>query len=86
MTLLRAQVPPTPASDLAPHDVALDIGLAINHSTYDTLYVAFAVAVGARSVVAADGPFAQDMSRHPDPALAAMLMPLAVWRRDGEAY
>ncbi len=86
MTLLRAQVPPTPTGNLEPHDVALDIGLAINHSTYDTLYVAFAVAMGARSVVAADGPFAQDMSRHPGPALAAMLMPLAVWGRDREAY
>jgi predicted nucleic acid-binding protein len=33
---------------LEPHDVALDIGLAINHSTYDTLYVAFAVAIGPK--------------------------------------
>ncbi len=48
--------------------------------------MAFAVAMGARSDVAADGPFAQDMSRHPGPALAAMLMPLAVWGRDREAY
>ncbi len=48
MTLLRAQVPPTPTGNLEPHDVALDIGLAINHSTYDTLYVAFAVAMGPK--------------------------------------
>lgn len=79
LALLRAQVPPTPTGDLDLHDVALDIGLAINHSTYDTLYVAFAVAMGARGVVVADGPFARAMARHPDPALAAMLFPLADW-------
>ena len=79
LALLRALVPPTATSDLDLHDVALDIGLAVNHSTYDTLYVAFAVAMGARGVVAADGPFARDMGRHPDPALAAMLIPLADW-------
>jgi len=81
LALLRAQVEPTPTGDLDLHDVALDIGLAINHSTYDTLYVAFAVAMGARGVVAADGPFIRDMQRHPDPALAAMLIPLADWAR-----
>ncbi|BFL65909.1 Plasmid stability protein stbB (plasmid) [Roseomonas mucosa] len=79
LALLRALVPPTATSDLDLHDVALDIGLAVNHSTYDTLYVAFAVAMGARGVVAADGPFARDMGRHPDPALATMLIPLAEW-------
>ena len=79
LALLRALVPPTATSDLDLHDVALDIGLAVNHSTYDTLYVAFAVAMGARGVVAADGPFARDMGRHPDPALATMLSPLAEW-------
>mgnify|MGYP005856384593 FL=1 len=82
LELLRAQVPPTPTGDLALHDVALDIGLAINHSTYDTLYVAFAVAMGARGVVVADGPFVAAMRRHPDPALAAMLIPLSDWGRD----
>ena len=49
LALLRAQVPPTPTGDLALHDAALELGLAVNHSTYDTLYVAFAVAMG-RSV------------------------------------
>ena len=82
LQLLRAQVPPTPTGDLALHDVALDIGLATGHSTYDTLYVAFAVAMGARGVVAADGPFVRDTQRHPDPALAAMLIPLADWGRE----
>jgi predicted nucleic acid-binding protein len=82
LDLLRAQVSPTPTGDLALHDVALDIGLAVNHSTYDTLYVAFAVAMGARGVVAADGPFVSDMRRHPDPGLAAMLIPLAAWGQE----
>jgi len=50
-------VEPTPTDGLELHDVALDIGLAINHSTYDTLYLAFAVAMGARAVVVADAMF-----------------------------
>lgn len=82
LALLRALVPPTTTGDLGLHDIALDIGLAVRHSTYDTLYVAFAVAMGARGVVVADGPFAADMSRHPDPALAGILIPLAEWGRD----
>lgn len=79
LALLRALVPPTSTGDLDLHDVALDIGLAVDQSTYDTLYVAFAVAMGARGVVAADGAFARNMARHHDPALAAMLIPLADW-------
>jgi predicted nucleic acid-binding protein len=82
LELLRVQVPATPTGGLALHDVALDIGLTVNHSTYDTLYVAFAVAIGARSVVAADGPFVRAMRRHPDPELATMLLPLTEWGRD----
>jgi predicted nucleic acid-binding protein len=79
LDLLRAQVPPTSTGDLDLHDVALEIGIAANHSTYDTLYLAFAVAVGARGVVVADGSFVRAMRRHPDPALAAMLIPLDEW-------
>ena len=82
LALLKAQVPLTPTAELGLHDVALDLGLAVGHSTYDTLYVAFAVAVGARGVVAADGPFTRDMRRHPDGALAAMVIPLADWAAD----
>lgn len=81
LALLRAQVEPTPTADLDLHDVALEIGLATDHSTYDTLYLAFAVAVGARGVVVADGPFVRDMRRHPDPSLAAMLIPLDEWAK-----
>ncbi len=82
LELLQAQVSPTPIGDLALHDVALDIGLAVNHSTYDTLYVAFAVAVGARGVVVADRAFVSDMARHPDPELAGLLIPLETWGRE----
>ena len=79
LALLRAMVEPTPTHGLELHDVALDIGLVTNHSTYDTLYLAFAIAVGARAVVVADGAFVRDMHRHPDPALADMLLPLDTW-------
>ena len=79
LALLKTQVLPMATGDLDPHDVALDLGLAINHSTYDTLYVAFAMAVGAQGVVAADGPFVRDMRLHPEPLLAAMVVPLADW-------
>jgi len=79
LALLHAQVAPTPTAAFELHDVALEIGLAVNHSPYDTLYVAFALAVGAERVVAADGPFVTAMRRHPDPVLAGMLLPLAQW-------
>ena len=82
LALIRAQVPPTPTGELDLHEVALDIGLAINHSTYDTLYVAFTIAVGARGLVAADSAFVRDMQRHPDPALASLLVRLGVWGRE----
>jgi predicted nucleic acid-binding protein len=77
--LLQAQIPPTPTGDLTLHNVALEIGIAANHSTYDTLYLSFAIAMGARGVVVADGPFVRDLGRHPDPTLADMVIPLADW-------
>lgn len=79
LALLQAQVAPTPTVDMGLHDVALDIGMAVSHSTYDTLYVAFALAVGATNVVVADGAFVTAMARYPDPALAGMLLPLSNW-------
>ena len=79
LALMRAQVEPTPTAELRLHDVALEIGLTINHSTYDTLYVAFALAMGAERVVVADGPFVTAMQTHPDPTLAGILLPLAAW-------
>ena len=85
LTLLRDQLEPTPTADLALHDIALEIALAINHSPYDTLYVAFALAVGAENVVVADGPFVTAMCAHPDPALAGLLLPLAAWASGRDA-
>ncbi len=82
LALLCAQVEPTATADLGLHAIALEIGLTANHSPYDTLYVAFALAVGARSIVVADGPFVKAMAQNPDPALAAMLLPLDEWARD----
>jgi predicted nucleic acid-binding protein len=79
LALLRAQVEPTPTAELSLHDVALEIGLTVNHSTYDTLYVAFALAMGAKRVVVADGPLVTAMQTHPDPTLAGILLPLAAW-------
>jgi predicted nucleic acid-binding protein len=77
--LLRQQVEPTPTTELALHDTALDIALAINHSTYDTMYVAFAIAMAAERVVVADGPFVSAMRTHPDPMMSHMLLPLTEW-------
>jgi len=81
LALLRAQVAPTPTADMALHEVALDIGIEVNHSTYDTLYLAFAVAMGASAVVLADGPFVRAMRVHPDASLAALPLPLDAWAR-----
>lgn len=77
--LLRAQVEPTPTADLRLDDVALDIGLAANQSTYDTLYVAFAIAMGADRVIASDERFVRAMRTHPDPVVAGLLLPLREW-------
>jgi len=85
LALLQAQLAPTPTADMGLHDIALDIGLAVGQSTYDTLYVAFALAMGATNVVVADGPFVKAMARHPEPALAGMLLPLGDWARAYEA-
>ncbi len=57
LQLLKAQIEPTPTADLHLHAPVFDISVAVSHSTYDTLYLAFAVAMGASAVVAADGPF-----------------------------
>ena len=81
LALLRQLIVPTPTSDLGLHDVALEIGLEVNHSTYDTLYLAFAIAMDARALVIADGPFAAAMKRHGDPELTAKMLPLDRWAR-----
>ncbi len=76
LALLTAQVEPIPTAGMDLHEVALDIGIAVNHSTYDTLYLAFAVAMGAEAVVAADATFLRAMRTHPDPTLSAMVLSL----------
>src|ERR1700758_5434452 len=81
LALLRAQVKPTPTAHMRLHDLALDIGMAIEHSTDDTLYWAFAVAIGASAVVTADAPFVRSVRTHPDPALSAMVLSLDAWAR-----
>jgi predicted nucleic acid-binding protein len=81
LALLRAQVEPTPTPDMRLHEVALDIGITIEHSTYDTLYLAFAVAVGASAVVTADRSFVRSIQAHPDARLSAMVLPLDFWAK-----
>lgn len=81
LALLRAQIEPTPTLGMGLHEVALEIGMALNHSTYDTLYLAFAIAVGAAAVVAADGPFVEAVSNSSDSSLSAMVLPLDAWAK-----
>ena len=80
LLLLRDHVRPTPTHSLRLHDHALQIALVVNYSPYDTLYVAFALAMGATGVVVADAPFVRAMRSHPDPAINRMLIPLGEWR------
>lgn len=81
LRLLRAQIEPTPTVDLGLQEVALDIGIAVNHSTYDTMYLAFAIAMGAEQVIAADGPFVRAMQMHPERSIAGMVLPLQEWAK-----
>lgn len=68
-----------PTAGMGLQTVALDLGLAVNHSPYDCLYVAFAMAVGADRVVAADAAFVRAMRSHPSPAISGLLLPLDEW-------
>ncbi len=79
LALLRAQVQPTPTAELGLHDVALEIGLAIGHSPYDTLYLAFAVATGAQKLVVADRKFVTAIENYPALGLSDMLILLSEW-------
>ena len=79
LTLFREVVEPTPTGHLALHDVALEIGMTISHPIYDTLYVAFALAIGAEKVVTADVPFVRAMRTHQNPAMSGMMMSLNEW-------
>lgn len=79
LALLRMQLEPTSTADLHLHDVALDLGTQINHSTYDTMYVAFAIALGAHRVIAADRSFVRAMRKHRDPAMGRLMQSLDEW-------
>lgn len=81
LRLLREQLEPTPTADLGLHEVALDIGIAVSHSTYDTMYLAFAIAMGAERVIAADGPFVRAMRMHPERSIAGMVLSLEEWAK-----
>ena len=63
------------------HDVAFDIGVTIDHPTYDTLYLAFAIAVGAAAVVSSDATFLRSIRTHPDEAVSGMGLSLKGWAR-----
>jgi predicted nucleic acid-binding protein len=81
LVLLRALIEPTPTAHMRLHDVAFDIGVTINHPTYDTLYLAFAIAVGAAAVVSADASFLRSIRTHPDGTLSGMGLSLEGWAR-----
>ncbi len=79
LALLSNAVKPTDTAGMGLHPTALEIGLAIGHSPYDCLYVAFALAMGADRVVVADAGFQEAIARHPDPSVSKLLMPLRDW-------
>ena len=74
--LLRSLVEPTPTAHMHLHEMAL-----INHPTYDTLYLAFAIAMGASAVVSADTSFLQSVRTHSEKAVSAMALALEAWAR-----
>jgi hypothetical protein len=46
LALLRTVINPTPTADMNLHEATRETGIAVNHSTYDTLYLTFAIAAG----------------------------------------
>ncbi len=79
LSLLKTILKPTVTTDMGLHRVALDVGIAVNHSPYDTMYIAFALAVGADGVVMADTPFERNRRNHPDSTIAALPLSLEAW-------
>jgi predicted nucleic acid-binding protein len=79
LKVLSSALAPTPTADLDLHMAALEIGLAVNHSPYDCLYAAFAIAMGADRVVVADGPYLKAMQTHPEGRMKGLLLPLSDW-------
>jgi hypothetical protein len=58
---LSASVGPSPTATLGLDELALDIEIQINHLSYDTLYLAFAVASGTSAIAAVDRPSLRSM-------------------------
>ncbi len=79
LTLLKERVPSTVTAAMDLHASALEIALEVGCSPYDTLYAAFALAIGADHVIAADRPFLAALRRHPDPAVARLPLDLRDW-------
>jgi len=77
--MLQALPEPTATAAMRLHDTALEIGTTLDHSPQDTLYLAFAFAIGARAVIVADPAFARAVRSHPDRDLATMVTPLDRW-------
>jgi predicted nucleic acid-binding protein len=77
--LLRSAGPLTPTMQLDLHEQAPAISFAVGCSPYDALYAAFALAMGADHVIAADRPFLAALRRHPDPAVARLPLGLDEW-------
>ncbi len=75
----RSLAQPVATLDLGLHESALELGFAVSHSPYDSLYVAFAIAIGADCVIAADAPFVRTMRSHPEPMLSRMVIDLDEW-------
>ena len=79
LKLLKERVPQMPTAALDLHATALKIALEVGCSPYDTLYAAFALAIGADHVIAADRPFIAALRRHPQAAVASLPLHLHDW-------
>ena len=48
LALLRTVINPTPTTDKNPHEATRETGIAVDHSSFDTLYLTFAIAAAGR--------------------------------------
>ncbi len=77
LRLLREACTPVPTTRLGLPEIALEIGVSVGHSPHDTLYAAFALAIGASRIVAADAGFIAALRRHPDATIASLPVTLS---------
>ena len=82
---LRAAVPVVPTHGMGLQRSALSLSLDVNHSVYDTIYVAFALLMNADRVVLVDDAFVKALAKHPEPRIAGILWPLDDWARANPA-